>query len=224
MRSLLVGLLLFAVACCTSPEYAEKAKVDRILRSAVCVQVAHKVPNSEQVQVGIGSGFIAAHSHDATFIISAGHVCKTTSPAAVQVSDVFGHDHEANVLLVDPRDVCVLVSPGTWGQVAPIARANPYLGAPVLFAGATRGFWARGQAVLTDARYSGPTRSDSGLIMTVLSGVTTTGSSGAAVFHAGEVTGIVVSVLPPAMTPIMVVPFDVLTADLRAVLAVLSPG
>lgn len=215
MRSFLAGLLLFAVACCTSPEYAEKAKVDRILRSSVCVRVAQESAHGRGI--GIGSGFVAAHTNGVTLVVTAGHVCDG-KVFAVQIADVNENHHSGSVVYLDPRDVCILASPGTWGQVAPLAKSHPYLGAPVIFAGATKGLWGKGQAVVTDARYSGPTEHE-GVKMSVLSGVTTNGASGAAVFYRGEVTGIVVGVLAPAMTPILVVPFDVLTVDLRTVLS-----
>lgn len=215
MQILLAALLTLLAACCTSPNILEKVKVDRILRSSVGVKVAQV--SEDGVGIGTGSGFVAAHSHGQTLVITAGHVCGSTNPLASQIMEIDGTTHEAEVALFDPRDVCILVSRGTWGQVAGLAHEDPFLGAPVIFAGATKGFWGPRQAVVTDARYSGTTNFD-GVTMSVLSGMTSNGASGSGVFHQGQIIGIVVGVIGPASTPIMTIPYPTLREDLYKVL------
>lgn len=193
---------------------SEKVRVARILRSTLMVRVMSVDPMTNKLQMGGGSGFIAAHKDGSTFVVTAGHVCDP-APMAIKLTDIGGFEYNAEVAYSDQdQEVCVLKTPGEIGMVTPLSRETPYLGAPVVFAGAPKGVFDRNAAVVADARYCGVT-DYAGMRVAVLSSVTTSGASGSGVHFEGAVIGIVVAVANPMGTPIFVVPAEVVSGALK---------
>jgi len=157
---------------------------------------------------GNGSGMIIRHSREMTFILTAAHVCRdrrnysmriTTLRGAAEISieqrsvltsvDYYGNTHSTSVFSSDDdNDICIVVTPGLWGNPVPISSIGPEVGDLVYNVASPLGIFEPRMVPIFEGRYVGR---DSGnrSYYTIPTGP---GSSGSAILNnSGEIVGVI---------------------------------
>ena len=176
-------------------------------------------------EVQNGSSVVIHHDISArkTYVVTAHHVCVNSNlqremikigrygiPTIIrylwstvhELVDIDGRRHAAQIFHLDQdNDMCVLSTPGTWGQVAPLAEREPILGETVYGISAPEGLFAPHMVPIFSGMYSGrstgrvPSHSGGGMVRSEIDVYTFTsrpGSSGSGVFNQdGDLIGIV---------------------------------
>jgi len=151
-----------------------------------------------------GSGLIISNSVEASYILTAAHVCKNKMPdqiaiddmsysistkRSVEIFDFHGNHHDASVLHADDiHDVCILRSDGVWGTPVRVAKEMPAQGEQVFNLAAPYGVYAPNMVLTFQGYYSG-TDFFNNEIFTI---PTRPGSSGSPIFNSkGELISVI---------------------------------
>jgi len=118
-----------------------------------------------------GSGVIIEHRRNATYIMTAGHVCEHKFPDTVKVDgltyaatsstnitffDLYGSSHVGKVIYSDMEaDICIVESPGQWGSKIKVADEMPLHGERVFNTAAPFGIYSPKMVLIFEGFYSG---------------------------------------------------------------------
>lgn len=159
----------------------------------------------------IGTGVVVAQKGKESLIVTAAHVCAPKESVTIkyQVGDrvleieapVLAEEFSvwtmeldqlaAEPLVIDEaNDVCVMRVLGKAGDVAPVAKHDPPVGAKVTAVGSPMGFLNYHRAFVVDGRYVGQQRYKDRKHSDVVAVPATHGCSGGGVFYRGELFGV----------------------------------
>lgn len=157
---------------------------------------------------GTGSGMVVRHNRDMTFILTAAHVCRDRRNHTVRINtalgdaeisvdqrvslisvDYYGNRHQTTVFSSDnENDICIVMSPGTWGEAVPIAFVEPEIGEHVYNVAAPLGIFETRMVPIFDGRFIG-NDSSGRRFYTIPTGP---GSSGSSILNdRGEIVGMI---------------------------------
>ena len=170
----------------------------------ICDPKTQKCKSVDLSVAAKGSSVIVHHRDGETYIASAAHVCNIDPPhkfrgklkfddiekkIKIILYDMWGNSHTASVLYADAsNDICILKSPGIWGESAVLADKAPIPGERVFNIAAPFGIWVPGMVPILEGFYSG-TDGGGNEYFTI---PTRPGSSGSPIFNRdGKLIGLI---------------------------------
>ena len=165
-----------------------------------------------KIAKSVGSSIVVGHSKDRnlTYLMTAAHVCHEKSRnefsikhssgkdarigvaqnvSEITVSDYHGNTRQGKLYRLDvPNDLCLVTTPGIWGNAFSVSSEDPEVGEKVYNVAAPHKIWAPGMVLMMDGYYSG--RSPSGMYHYTIPA--RPGSSGSPILNReGKIVGVI---------------------------------